>query len=130
MVAGPPWMAAILETTPRAQWPEDLKELLRDDRYGSDGKGGESFQTWDSQFGDRRTELVCIGRSLDHTAAMEQLEECLLTATEMAAGKRRWLALKDPYADPKEQQKVERDLRLSDGLLAVVLTPSTRPVDY
>ena len=51
---------------------------------------------------------------LDYEAAIAQLEECLLTPKEMAADKRRWLALNDPYADSHEQQQVERDLRLSD----------------
>ena len=40
---------------------------------------------WDVQFGDRRPELVCIGRALDHDAARAQLDECLLTAEEMEA---------------------------------------------
>ena len=39
---------------------------------------------WDEPYGDRRTELVCIGRKLDHEAARTQLEACLLTAEEMA----------------------------------------------
>ena len=116
MNPGPPWMAALLDGISRAQWPEDLQEQMAADLFSSDGT-----QTWDAQHGDRRTELVCIGRELDHKAATEQLEACLLTTDEMAVGKRRWLALTDPYADPHEKQRVERDLRLADGVLVALL---------
>jgi len=42
------------------------------------------MRMWDEPYGDRCTELVCIGRKLDHEAARTQLEACLLTAEEMA----------------------------------------------
>ena len=63
---------------------------------------------------------------LDHEAAMAQLEACLLTPAEMAAGKKRWLALPDPYADPREkEQAAMSDVRaiawLTVGLVSVVL---------
>ena len=44
-----------------------------------------AFQKWDATFGDRRSELVCIGRELDKEAASALLAECLLTAEEMDA---------------------------------------------
>ena len=50
------------------------------------------------QHGDRRTELVCIGRKVDHEAASAQLEACLLTTEEMGGGHESWLQLTDPYA--------------------------------
>jgi hypothetical protein len=53
---------------------------------------------WDVQHGDRRTELVCIGRHLEHGAASKQLETCLLTAEEMGGGQESWLLLSDPWA--------------------------------
>ena len=71
---------------PRDQWPAGLAEDVQD--------------TWDAQRGDRRTELVCIGRALDPEAARSQLEGCLLTTEEMAAGEKSWLALSDPWPDP------------------------------
>ena len=64
---------------------------------------------------------MCIGHELDHDAAMAQLEACLLTPAEMAAGQRRWLALTDPYAEPHAQKKLEGDLRLADGVLVTLL---------
>ena len=38
---------------------------------------------WDPVWGDRRIELVCIGRDLDEQAAHAQLQACLLTDDEM-----------------------------------------------
>ena len=126
MTHGAPWMAAHLDAIPRAQWiaevaqwPADSRNKMNADLYGSDDTS--SFRTWDAEHGDRRTELVCIGRALDYDAAVATLEACLLTPEEMAGDKRRWLALTDPYADPHEQQQVERDLRLSDGVLVALL---------
>ena len=43
-------------------------------------------ERWDAKHGDRRTELVCIGRELDDEAARALLEACLLTDEEMACG--------------------------------------------
>ncbi|MFC7057896.1 GTP-binding protein [Halovenus salina] len=40
-------------------------------------------ELWDEQWGDRGTQLVIIGREMNHDAVREQLEACLLTAEEM-----------------------------------------------
>ena len=58
---------------------------------------------WCTQHGDRRTELVCIGRELDHEMASAQLEACLLTPEEMATGQEGWLALADPFVPPRDR---------------------------
>ena len=84
MSPGPPWWAAI----PRHFWPDGLAEELA--------------ACWDADHGDRRTELVLIGQELDHEAAREQLESCLLTAKEMACGEESWLALADPWKAAKQ----------------------------
>ena len=73
---GPSWFAAI----PRHAWPEEMPTGF----------------VWDAKHGDRRTELVCIGRELDQHAARRQLEACLLTDEEMAGGYEKMLALTDP----------------------------------
>ena len=65
---GNPWVAAI----PSASWPADLKEEIRRDLLAAE-QDPTSYHTWDRKFGDRRTELVCIGRELDREAASEQL---------------------------------------------------------
>ena len=121
MTPGPPWWAAI----PRRMWPEGLAEEIQmaeeeqmaeevhaaDDPSAlveiGDAKVEEdpeaSFNAWDVEHGDRRTELVCIGRELDQEGARAQLEGCLLNFEEMAAGKASWLALADPYASSFEE---------------------------
>jgi G3E family GTPase len=40
---------------------------------------------WDEEHGDRRTELVFIGRGMDETALRERLADCVLTDAEMDA---------------------------------------------
>ena len=69
---------------PAPRWPDGLAEELA--------------ACWDADHGDRRTELVLIGQELDHEAAREQLESCLLTAKEMACGEESWLALEGGQA--------------------------------
>ena len=102
MAPGPPWLAAI----PRHLWPEGLADQLQAEEAEEaeeaelerDQTGASRVSMWDAEHGDRRTELVCIGRELDGEAAQEQLEACLLTADEMAGGTESWRALADPFA--------------------------------
>ena len=90
---GGPWYVAY----PYEQWPDALKEEVARDQVAGE-KEPTSYHAWDAEFGDRRTELVCIGRELDHQAARAQLDACLLTPDEMAAEKEKWLELADPFA--------------------------------
>ena len=93
MTPGNPWWAAI----PRQQWPAGLAEELQQAQNPTEPDAA-NFSTWDVQHGDRRTELVCIGRELDSEAANAQLEACLLTTEEMAAGEESWRTYTDPFA--------------------------------
>ena len=94
MDPGPRWMAAL----PREQWPKGMVEAMQAEQATRLAAGlAESEMLWDTEYGDRRTEMVCIGRDLDHERARAQLEACLLTADEMATGPRSWLALSDPF---------------------------------
>jgi len=45
----------------------------------------------------RHTQLVCIGREMDHAAVSEALGLCLLTDEEMANGTESWARLPDPF---------------------------------
>ena len=92
MQPGPPWVAAV----PHAQWPEALVEQIQRDKAEAE-RDPTGFHMWDDEHGDRRTELVCIGRDLDREAARAHLEACLLTDEEMASGQQSWLALPDPF---------------------------------
>ena len=49
---------------------------------------------WDEQWGDRRTELVFIGRGMDESSLRERLADCPLTDAEMGAD---WSAFENPF---------------------------------
>lgn len=49
---------------------------------------------WDTQFGDRHTKLVFIGRDLNPPELIEDLDKCLLTPDEFD---RDWKSLEDPF---------------------------------
>ena len=117
---GPPWWVAV----PRQKWPDGLAEVMKEDIDKDRANGTTSFNTWDDDYGDRRTELVCIGRDLDLEACQRQLGACLLTADEMAAGRGSWRKMPDPLthswggehqhdhdhsnASAEEQQRVQK----------------------
>jgi G3E family GTPase len=75
------WWAA----TPRREYPE-APELL-----------AEIERLMDGDFGDRRQELVIIGRQLDQAALCAALDACLLTDAEMTLGVRAWRRFPDPF---------------------------------
>jgi hypothetical protein len=56
-------------------------------------------EVWEEPCGDRRIELVIIGRHLDETLITDALNECLLTDEELEAGPAVWDAFDDPF-DP------------------------------
>jgi hypothetical protein len=49
---------------------------------------------WDEEWGDRRTELVFIGRSMNEAALRASVTDCLLTDAEMDAD---WTAFENPF---------------------------------
>jgi G3E family GTPase len=55
---------------------------------------------WDDEWGDRRTELVFIGRDYDEDAVRATLDDCLLTDDELSAD---WTTFENPFpADPDD----------------------------
>ncbi len=72
--------------TPRDDWPLDDEALV-----------AEINQMWDGAVGDRRQELVVIGRRLDHPAVEAALQDCLLNDDEWNAGPESWATLSDPF---------------------------------
>jgi G3E family GTPase len=67
MAAAGPWIASL---------PEFEQDAYRRNR---------SDLAWDEEWGDRRTELVFIGRGMDEDAIVDALDDCLLTDAEMVA---------------------------------------------
>ena len=93
--AGPAWRAA----GPRHTWSKAAEKAFTEEEERNE------YLAWDDEHGERRTELVCIGRDLDRDAARVQLDGCLLTSEEMAMGKEGWLKLDDPYTPwPHDKQ--------------------------
>jgi len=66
-----------IEVTGRwiASLPEEKRELHRLSRDPD----------WDEEYGDRKTELVVIGRGIDHESIERRFDECLLTEPELGA---------------------------------------------
>lgn len=89
---GASWWAVI----PKEEWPVDdeFKTSIEED--------------WQEPYGDRRQEVVFIGRGMNPKEIIEKLDRCLLTDEEMAKGESFWLEFEDPYpgldVDPSEMQ--------------------------
>ena len=70
---------------PKAQWPEDEDGLRT------------VMSKWSAEVGDCRQELVFIGQNIDFARLRAELDDCLLTDAEMAAGPEAWQRLPDPF---------------------------------
>eukprot|EP01063_Lacrimia_lanifica_P031535 TRINITY_DN5222_c0_g1_i1.p1 TRINITY_DN5222_c0_g1~~TRINITY_DN5222_c0_g1_i1.p1 ORF type:complete len:576 (+),score=286.97 TRINITY_DN5222_c0_g1_i1:57-1784(+) len=79
-----PWLAAV----PQKVW-HDEHYMEQDDR--------KNRGAWHEEFGDRESELVCIGVRINHEAATKSLQSALLTDEELAAGPYKWAELQDPF---------------------------------
>lgn len=70
---------------PRSEWPQDEEsqaEILANSRQ---------------PYGDRRQEMVIIGRDMDRDALWARLDACLLTDAEFRQGPEKWAKLDDPF---------------------------------
>lgn len=70
-------------TTPPAEWPDEARAGIE--------------ANWRTPWGDRRQEIVVIGRHVDEAALRRRLDACLLTDGEMAGGPAAWAQLPDPF---------------------------------
>ncbi len=68
-----------------SEWPQDAASQA-DIRSHMEGPHG-----------DRRTEIVLIGRDMDQTALMARFDDALLTEAEFNRGPDAWAALPDPF---------------------------------
>ena len=73
------WWASV----PEAEWPE---EMIADIQFN-----------WEIPFGDCRQELVFIGQNINIDQARQELDQCLLTDSELAAGKAVWETYPDAF---------------------------------
>ncbi|MFB6130038.1 MAG: GTP-binding protein [Salinigranum sp.] len=76
-------------TTITGRWIAGLPEFEQD-AY----RRNHPEMKWDDEWGDRRNELVFIGRGMDEAALRAALDDCLLTDEEMAAD---WSAFENPF---------------------------------
>ena len=80
---------------PREHWPDHQDHV-------------DSIEAkFESPWGDRRQEIVFIGQGLDRDQACRDLNACLLTDREVAAGPDKWKQLPDPF--PQWIQETKED---------------------
>lgn len=71
--------------TDRAEWPDDPEVHA------------ELLSVWEEPWGDRRQELVVIGRRMPRAEVEAALRAALLTDAELAPGEAGWAAFSDPF---------------------------------
>jgi G3E family GTPase len=76
------WWVAV----PDEYWPEHPEERK------------QVLELFEGSYGDRRQELVFIGRDMNETRIRLGIEACLLTDEELDAGPAVWSAFADPFA--------------------------------
>lgn len=69
----------------RREWPEDEETLAEIAAHSQE------------PYGDRRQEIVIIGRNMDADALRQRFDACLLTDAEYAQGQDVWQHLADPF---------------------------------
>jgi G3E family GTPase len=72
-------------SAPEEEWPEEKSEIER------------IRSMFSGYYGDRRQELVFIGREMDESAIRDILESCLVTDLEFVQGPEFWEQLADPF---------------------------------
>jgi G3E family GTPase len=78
-------MGLFWSSVSRKEWPTDPEALA------------EIEANFQGPFGDRRTEMVIIGKDMDKAAFTAQLDACLLSVDEMKCGPEAWQTLPDPF---------------------------------
>jgi hypothetical protein len=68
---------------PENEWPDDYR--------------ADILANWQAPFGDSRQELVFIGQNVNAEFARSELDACLLTDAELAAGADAWAHYPDQF---------------------------------
>lgn len=92
------WWAAV----PRDDWPDTPAELA------------DIQADFQGPHGDRRQEIVFIGRDLDREYVERLLDGCLLTDAEMALGAEGWKTFDDPF--PAAEEPTDDSAALAESL--------------
>jgi G3E family GTPase len=80
--------------SPSGRWLADTPEP----EWGlTDDELAETRDNWHPEVGDRGQELVFIGQNIEPDTVKVDLEKCLLTDAEFAAGEKKWKKLADPF---------------------------------
>ncbi|MCL5051032.1 MAG: zinc metallochaperone GTPase ZigA [Firmicutes bacterium] len=79
------------QAIPAKDWPKDEESL----QY--------IHEKWQEPFGDMRQELVFIGQGIDQADICAQLDACLLTDEQLAAGVPYWVTMANPFTDAYAQ---------------------------
>jgi G3E family GTPase len=80
------WGGLWWASAPRERWPDDNPEWL-----------AAIEQIWRQPYGDRRQEIVLIGKDMDRAALKGMFDKALLTRFEMERGVAGWKKLSDPF---------------------------------
>jgi G3E family GTPase len=99
IVTRPKWVGLwaqagrVMELSPKAAWWADTPI----DQWPQDPEDRASILSeFVEPFGDRRQEIVFIGRHLNEPILRRALDDCLMTDAEMNAGPRVWSSINDP----------------------------------
>ena len=91
------------DTVPQDEWPDDPESRA------------SILCQFEGGYGDRRQELVFIGRKLDEAAIRAALDACLLTDDEMTGGPEAWITFADPLPEwPRPERALAEEI-LSEG---------------
>lgn len=83
----------VMELSPKAAWWVDTP----DEQWPDDPEDRKAIrEEFVEPFGDRRQEIVFIGRYLDEALLRQALDDSLMTDAEMTGGPKVWAAINDP----------------------------------
>ena len=116
IVTRPKWTALwsqagrVIELSPQGIWWADASQ----EEWPTDpGERADILANFEGAFGDRRQELVFIGRKLDETAIRAALDAALMTEAEMHAGPDVWERIHDPFPAWPTFEQAQTDHRHS-----------------